>query len=517
MRPGTAGSTGWDWCRPEGDPGHGRDRRRPGCLIGKCRGTGKCRIVTDHPLKWARELLGNAEIDRRFSVLQKRVGFRHFRHGFTRFRQHTGREQREIERAFICVISGHQSIKPRIMKAFRALMDFIYLAQYESHSSETIQYLGDALTRFHEHKDALSKSGVRDGIRRKGLFNIKKLELMHHVPRLIKQLGSAMQYSTEQTERCHIEMAKIPYESTNKRDFATQMCRYLDRREKIRLFTTYQLWLDCEGIGQNRASEHEILDSSSSFGYDGTARHGPTGIEGVGSEDSNLEPQAPTTSRNIHLEVYNRLVRPFLPKPTPDYFQKDVSPVPRNETSAFILTHRVPHPGVHVGVVSTTYGLPDFYDKLLLFHGHHCSTLHYEEVDIWNGVRIQLRAVQDEDSVLPPITVLACPMGPREGPCNFVLVKDVTDACWGIRGMSSIYNRGPCSESTSTFRSLRRTIANGVSTTNFFAFTFTGGYSRVRLSIQASARYRKQTRGWLKCPRTGRQHRNVQGRALAPP
>lgn len=46
MRPGMTGGTGWDWCRPEGDPGHGRDRRRPGCLIGNCRGTGKCRIVT---------------------------------------------------------------------------------------------------------------------------------------------------------------------------------------------------------------------------------------------------------------------------------------------------------------------------------------------------------------------------------------------------------------------------------------------------------------------------------------
>ena len=41
------------------------------------------RMFLDHPVKWARKLVGDAEIDKRMSVLQKRVGFRHFRNGFT--------------------------------------------------------------------------------------------------------------------------------------------------------------------------------------------------------------------------------------------------------------------------------------------------------------------------------------------------------------------------------------------------------------------------------------------------
>lgn len=36
-----------------------------------------------HPIHWARMLLGDAEVDKRYSSLQRRVGFRHFKNGFT--------------------------------------------------------------------------------------------------------------------------------------------------------------------------------------------------------------------------------------------------------------------------------------------------------------------------------------------------------------------------------------------------------------------------------------------------
>lgn len=85
------------------------------------------------------------------------------------------------------------------------------------------------------------------------------------------------------------------------------------------------------------------------------------------------------------------------------------------------------------------FGLPDFHDLLLTFHGRNRSVLRYEEVDIWDGVRMQLRSVQDDELILPPLTVKACPEGPQNGVCNFVLVKDEADAnCSGIRGATSI-------------------------------------------------------------------------------
>ena len=200
------------------------------------------KLFMDHPVEWAKAWLGNEELDRRISVLQPRVGFRHFGNGFTRFRQHTGKETKDIERVFLCIIAGHENVTEGIMKAMRTLLDFIYLAQYESHSTVTLEYLEDALRSFHYYKRYISESGMRSGLQKKDEFNIPKIELMQHVKRLIKLHGSAPQYSSEQTERCHIDMAKHPYKATNRKDYAKQMCRYLDRHERVRLFSTLTVW-----------------------------------------------------------------------------------------------------------------------------------------------------------------------------------------------------------------------------------------------------------------------------------
>ncbi len=63
----------------------------------------------DHILGWGRIILGDREINRRYTTLQKRVGYRHFNVGFTCFSQHTGHKYRDIQRSFIAVIAGQKS------------------------------------------------------------------------------------------------------------------------------------------------------------------------------------------------------------------------------------------------------------------------------------------------------------------------------------------------------------------------------------------------------------------------
>ncbi len=181
-----------------------------------------------HPMSWARDLLGNEEIDRRYKALQKHVGYRHFLNGFTNHSQHTGREHRDLQMSFIAVLSGHPRITPGVMNAFRAILDFIYLSQYETVISVTLHRIEQAHRLFHDNKHHLVAAGVRDTPQLSS-FNIKKLELMHHVPRFISEVGSLQQYSAEQTERLHITMAKIPYKVTNKKGFRRQMARLVDR------------------------------------------------------------------------------------------------------------------------------------------------------------------------------------------------------------------------------------------------------------------------------------------------
>lgn len=47
----------------------------------------------DHVMKWARELIGDKELDRRYQCLQKHVQHKHFANGFSSLSQHTCHEQ----------------------------------------------------------------------------------------------------------------------------------------------------------------------------------------------------------------------------------------------------------------------------------------------------------------------------------------------------------------------------------------------------------------------------------------
>lgn len=196
----------------------------------------------DHPMQWAIHIIGAEELDLRYRTLQKHVGRKHFKNGFTDFKQHTGREARELQASFIAVISGHEDITPGVMRAFRGILDFIYIGQFEVQTSTTIKQLEDALARFHANKHHLSRTGIRNGVQQMGDFKINKIELMLNVAPAIVQVGSIPQYSGEHMEHCHISMAKDPYRASNKKDYEEQVCRFLDRQEKIHLFKMYLQW-----------------------------------------------------------------------------------------------------------------------------------------------------------------------------------------------------------------------------------------------------------------------------------
>ena len=56
----------------------------------------------------------------------------------------------------------------RLIRAVRALLDFLYLAQYPVHTDETLALLEDALEHFHNNKEIFVDLGIRD------TFNIPK-------------------------------------------------------------------------------------------------------------------------------------------------------------------------------------------------------------------------------------------------------------------------------------------------------------------------------------------------------
>ena len=190
----------------------------------------------DHDVKWCINILGAAEIDFRFSVLHNRTGYRHFKEGISKLKQVTGREQRDIQCYIIVVIAD--AVPPRFIVAIRALLDFRYLAQSPRIGEEVCQRTSGALSLFHQHKQAILDAGARRG--KKGTINnwyIPKLEFLQSVVPNIQLNRVASQWSADFTEHAHITLVKEPVRSGNNQAHESQICRYLDRLEKVRHFS----------------------------------------------------------------------------------------------------------------------------------------------------------------------------------------------------------------------------------------------------------------------------------------
>ncbi|EPS98694.1 hypothetical protein FOMPIDRAFT_1051333 [Fomitopsis schrenkii] len=118
------------------------------------------------------------------------------------------------------------------MLTFRALLDFIYLAQYPTHDNTTLKYMTDALELFHKHKDVLKELGICEHM------NIPKLlvhSLLHYVDS-IRNLGTTNNHNTEMFKRLHIDCAKKVWRAMNHRDECPQMVKWLEHREKVSIF-----------------------------------------------------------------------------------------------------------------------------------------------------------------------------------------------------------------------------------------------------------------------------------------
>jgi hypothetical protein len=95
--------------------------------------------------------------------MQPLSGMRHFKDGISHLSQWSGRDDKELMKVLLVAIAGAPKIDRAVMRCMRSLHDFIYLAQYRSHSTTTLEYLEQSLKIFHSLKWIFVTNGARRG------------------------------------------------------------------------------------------------------------------------------------------------------------------------------------------------------------------------------------------------------------------------------------------------------------------------------------------------------------------
>jgi len=196
--------------------------------------------VIKHIVSWVCDAFGPVEIDARCRRLPPNHNIRIFSKGITSLSRVSGKEHADMCRILLGLIIDIQTLKGtsavRLIRAVRGVLDFLYIAQFPSHTDETLTLMMESLSAFHDNKEIFVELGIRDS------FNIPKFHSMQHYAESIRNYGATDNYNTEYTERLHIDLAKDAYKSTNFKDEFTQMTVWLERREKVVRHAAFIEW-----------------------------------------------------------------------------------------------------------------------------------------------------------------------------------------------------------------------------------------------------------------------------------
>ena len=148
--------------------------------------------------------------------------------------QWTGNEHKNMAKVFLGSLIG--AVDDKVLKAVRSVLDFIGYSHFKTHCDESLEEMDRAWVAFHEAKDIFEDLEIRKH------FNISKIHNIKHYIDSIRSRGTTDGFNSEASERLHIDLTKLGYQASNKKDYTPQMVRWLTRQEAVHRFTNYLQW-----------------------------------------------------------------------------------------------------------------------------------------------------------------------------------------------------------------------------------------------------------------------------------
>ena len=101
--------------------------------------------ILKYLISWIQKCMSPTELDARIRSLPHAYGVNHFGSGISSLGQVSGHVRKNVAKILLVCLIGSNKIHEKGIQAVKAILDFIYLAQYSSHDNITLGYMEDAL------------------------------------------------------------------------------------------------------------------------------------------------------------------------------------------------------------------------------------------------------------------------------------------------------------------------------------------------------------------------------------
>lgn len=193
-------------------------------------------VFKDHLVEWVQEYIHAThgkkrgdeildDIDRRIASAAPFSNLRRFHEG-RGFTQWTGDDSKALMKVYLPAIEGYVPVD--MVRCIRAFLEFCYIARQDVHDEQSLNYLSDAITRFHQYREIFVTTGIRpDG------FSLPRQHSMVHYLTLIRAFGGPNGLCSSITESKHIKAIKEPWRRSSRYKALGQMLLINQRLDKL--------------------------------------------------------------------------------------------------------------------------------------------------------------------------------------------------------------------------------------------------------------------------------------------